>query len=167
MLLNNTSVHRYNEFDYLFILTDVLNCQDVSRICLSNVLCTNYGSGIISTRDYPIPYPQMMRCSWLLRADDNSYIRFFIQEFDVGRSNRDCLLDNVEVYSGHTINDRFRRRYCNRNPPPETILSDFNEMFVIFTSDHVDDNSMGFLARYEYIYYNLENVWTSPGNILS
>ncbi|XP_070547938.1 tripartite motif-containing protein 2-like [Ptychodera flava] len=78
-------------------------------------------------------------------------VKLEFQDFDVFNMDPNCQADYLKVYSGSSSSGRLIGRFCNTNPPPSTIKSDFNELFVIFIASVVQEKSRGFLAGYKFV----------------
>ncbi|KAK2531299.1 Cubn [Columba livia] len=91
-------------------------------------------SGVISSPNYPEPYSNMNRCSWLLEAPEGDTITLTFTAFHVEHHSL-CKWDSVTILNGGSPGSPVIGKYCG-NTSPGTIRSGSSKLVVIFNSDH-------------------------------
>nr|XP_008103838.1 PREDICTED: astacin-like metalloendopeptidase [Anolis carolinensis] len=130
-----------------------LSNLDVKKInklygCNSCSTVLHSSSGILSSDNYPHPYPKNVTCLWLIRtAQEKVYLNF--RDFDIQPSSN-CTCDYVRIYDGnnrnaHVLIDRF----CGIGQLP-AVMASGNTILLEFVSDG-DTTSTGFTAFYTHV----------------
>ncbi|XP_013797015.2 cubilin [Apteryx mantelli] len=91
-------------------------------------------SGVISSPNYPEPYSNLNRCSWLLEAPEGETITLTFIAFHL-ESHALCKWDSVTILNGGSPGSPVIGQYCG-NTSPGTIRSGSSKLVVIFNSDH-------------------------------
>uniref|UniRef100_A0A8B9GL35 Cubilin n=1 Tax=Amazona collaria TaxID=241587 RepID=A0A8B9GL35_9PSIT len=91
-------------------------------------------SGVISSPNYPEPYSNLNRCSWLLEAPEGETITLTFTAFHVENHSL-CKWDSVTILNGGSPGSPVIGKYCG-NSSPGTIRSGSSKLVVIFNSDH-------------------------------
>ncbi|XP_072021058.1 uncharacterized protein [Amphiura filiformis] len=135
----------------------VASC-DFTRIC-------NYPKGQIASLDYPSPYPQRSTCTWNIITDPGTFILLSFTDFDIP-SLGDCTSSSVTIYNGDTQSaESAIGVYCNYRPPPKTVVSAFNHVFIAHTSG-AEESGHGFYAEYAQNRHESSiNVTIDPGDV--
>ncbi|XP_062489682.1 cubilin isoform X1 [Pezoporus occidentalis] len=90
-------------------------------------------SGVISSPNYPEPYSNLNRCSWLLEAPEGETITLTFTAFHIENHSL-CKWDSVTILNGGSPGSPVIGKYCG-NSSPGTIQSGSNKLVVIFNSD--------------------------------
>uniref|UniRef100_F7D8H4 Cubilin n=1 Tax=Ornithorhynchus anatinus TaxID=9258 RepID=F7D8H4_ORNAN len=90
--------------------------------------------GVIASPNFPAPYGNVNRCSWLLNAPPGHTITLTFTSFDI-ESHRTCSWDSVTVINGGSPGSPVIGRFCGATVPGP-IQSGANQLVVIFNSDH-------------------------------
>ncbi|NXY42567.1 CUBN protein, partial [Ceuthmochares aereus] len=90
--------------------------------------------GVISSPNYPEPYSNLNRCSWLLEAPEGETITLNFTAFHV-ENHVLCKWDSVTILNGGSPGSPVIGKYCG-NTSPGTIQSGSNKIVIIFNSDH-------------------------------
>ncbi|NWX82451.1 CUBN protein, partial [Nothoprocta pentlandii] len=91
-------------------------------------------SGVISSPNYPEPYSNLNRCSWLLEAPEGQTITLTFTAFHL-ESHSLCKWDSLTILNGGSPGSPVIGQYCG-SQSPGTIQSGSNKLVVIFNSDH-------------------------------
>ncbi|KAM8810851.1 cubilin [Eudromia elegans] len=91
-------------------------------------------SGVISSPNYPEPYSNLNRCSWLLEAPEGETITLTFTAFHL-ESHSLCKWDSLTILNGGSPGSPVIGQYCG-SQSPGTIQSGSNKLVVIFNSDH-------------------------------
>uniref|UniRef100_A0A8B9N9X7 Cubilin n=1 Tax=Accipiter nisus TaxID=211598 RepID=A0A8B9N9X7_9AVES len=90
--------------------------------------------GVISSPNYPEPYSNLNRCSWLLEASEGETITLTFTAFHVENHSL-CKWDSVTILNGGSPGSPVIGKYCG-NTSPGTIRSGSSKLVIIFNSDH-------------------------------
>ncbi|XP_010219070.1 PREDICTED: cubilin-like, partial [Tinamus guttatus] len=90
--------------------------------------------GVISSPNYPEPYSNLNRCSWLLEAPEGETITLTFTAFHL-ESHSLCKWDSLTILNGGSPGSPVIGQYCGSRSPG-TIQSGSNKLVVIFNSDH-------------------------------
>ncbi|CAG0904641.1 unnamed protein product, partial [Darwinula stevensoni] len=113
---------------------------------------TGGAEGSIISPNYPSPYDHRARCEWIIRVNSGSRVRLTFVDFDVD-SHPACRRDFVSIREGGTRRGRRVGTYCGNNAP-DPIVTDGNEVHVVFRSDGFN-NGRGFNLRYRIVCDNV------------
>ncbi|KAH3692443.1 hypothetical protein DPMN_194284 [Dreissena polymorpha] len=122
-------------------------------------------SGMFTSPNYPLLYPQNVDCIWVISAPANERIQMdFIEDFSI-ETHRDCRYDFIELRDGGTVNSALLGSFCG-NSLPSTVLSTGNVMYARFRTDNSIARK-GFKAQYKIAtcggsYSGSSGVITSP-----
>ncbi|TKS88119.1 Cubilin 460 kDa receptor [Collichthys lucidus] len=89
--------------------------------------------GFLKSPGWPDIYPHNMDCTIILKAQQNSYISFFFNNFDV-ESHSNCEFDYLEIRNGSTANSPLIGRFCG-STLPSPIFPQSNLLYLRFKSD--------------------------------
>lgn len=105
--------------------------------------------GVISTPNYPSPYPSGMDCTWIFNLPDKSkQIKAFFNYFDVNNGlSEGCQGDYVQVLDGPSDNSLSLGRFCNGVDLP-LLTSSASTMRVHFHSEADSTPRQGFQLSY-------------------
>ena len=113
--------------------------------------------GEFASYNYPLIYPNDVKCSWKIESSVKYLIRIKFLSFDLGPEQdtipglRDCFLgDGVSIFEG--VSEQwtyFIGSFCGSSLPP-VIQSNYSNVYVYFKADG-SGRYPGFHARYEVI----------------
>lgn len=98
-------------------------------------------SGLLTSPDYPGPYPDDYDCQWIIRVASASKIRLTFSHFDIES------FDFVEVYDGASVSGRLLLKHSGSTVPGD-VVSSSNEMLVRFVTDGTGNYFRGWRATY-------------------
>lgn len=99
--------------------------------------------------DFPLPYPNNAKCSWVITASIGHVVRLEFLSFALQES-RGCQADYVEVKEGFAeARPTFIGRFCGKSLPL-AVQSKYPKMYVDFVSD-ILERYPGFHARYYFV----------------
>lgn len=133
------------------------NCDTIEQSQNANCggiihIVDNTHHEVISSPNYPNTYLMNQKCSWLVSCPIDQHVKLeFAQDFDIfcNWEKRHCI-DYVEVKFGHRFNIT-GPRFCCHFWPEKGILSQGNEMMIIFRSFSSGQLKTGFQARLQCI----------------
>ena len=108
-------------------------------------------AAFITSLGFPNYYSHDARCSWDIIVPYGSYVALHFVDVDIAASSDECLEDYVRVLD--VIDEASETvlslgDFCNHNTPPAELLSSWNSLRIVFTTDS-SLNGRGFVARYE------------------
>ncbi|XP_042524453.1 complement C1r subcomponent [Dipodomys spectabilis] len=101
-------------------------------------------SGVISSLEYPRPYPPDLRCNYSIRVDRGFSLHLkFMEPFDIDDHQQvHCPYDQLQIYArGKRLGE-----FCGKQRPPDLDVSS-NAVDVVFFTDESGD-SRGWKLRY-------------------
>lgn len=114
----------------------------------SGIRLSQNGSDFASF-DYPLPYPNNAKCSWLIEAPIGHVVQLKFHTF-VLQESQDCQADYVDVKEGFgSESPASIGRFCGRSLPP-VLQSKYHKMYVDFESD-ILERYPGFRASYYFV----------------
>lgn len=109
-------------------------------------------AGVITSPNYPQPYPHDMHCEWQLRAPLGSNLQIQLEDLDLEDSN--CFYDylQLEPIQSNVDVSKSSRSICMLPPKPENRILDMGSSLarIIFHSD-VSEANKGFRLSYRAI----------------
>ncbi|KAM8939156.1 embryonic protein UVS.2-like [Pelodytes ibericus] len=102
-------------------------------------------SGVFTTQNYPIGYPALSNCSWVIIAPVGFKVSLNMTDFYV-ESQRTCSYDYMLVFDGPQPTYPLLGRYCGAGKVPNQV-STGNYLLVQFFSD-ASVQPRGFMAKY-------------------
>ncbi|XP_072288205.1 embryonic protein UVS.2-like, partial [Pyxicephalus adspersus] len=145
----------------------ILDVSKINKLYQCNVCASllNNQNGVVTSANYPSPYPNNASCVWLIRTPSGQASLTF-NGFDV-QSTPDCTSDYVRIYDGPTKDSPvLLDKQCGSKSIPQLIAST-SQMLVEFVSDG-DVAGVGFKATYSSVrcggtFFNFQRNITSPG----
>ena len=128
-----------------FVCIEIAECAIGHSAC-DNVHLCDAPAARIASAGYPHTYFIRSRCAWRITTPEGTFISVTFLTFDVP-SWDNCESTYVSIYDGLSDRDDILGSYCNREMPPSTLISGFNEMFIRFQSG-TEDPGTGFLLEY-------------------
>ena len=149
-IFKSDSSVRLRGFSLNYVITNLDKC----------VHKKNASGGEFSTMSYGKDnYYDNSECTWLIKAPVGKIILVTFRHFELEVSSTDCPYDSVALFNGNsTFAPSTRRKFCG-NILPFRVVTNGNELFVLFKSDE-NINGKGFTADYEFI----ENRFVSYRN---
>ncbi|XP_015778341.1 PREDICTED: tolloid-like protein 2 [Acropora digitifera] len=103
----------------------------------------------LASFDFPLPYPNNAKCSWVITAPIGHVVRLEFHSFALQES-RGCQADYVEVKEGFgEARPTFIARFCGKSLPL-AVQSKYPKMYVDFVSD-ILERYPGFHAKYYFV----------------
>ncbi|XP_043273312.1 cubilin-like [Venturia canescens] len=102
---------------------------DASKVCGGHYYSE---TGVISSPNYPEPYPANRECVWVITAPNKHQINLEAVEFELEESSR-CTYDYLEVRNGGYETSPLIGRYCGSTLP--SIKSLTNELYIKLVTD--------------------------------
>ncbi|MFT7803512.1 membrane frizzled-related protein isoform X1 [Arapaima gigas] len=126
--------------------SDEGNCSHKQKACGGQ---KTGPAGILSSPNYPKPYPHLQLCTWHISVDEGHVIRLSFRNFSLETKDT-CEFDYVEVHDSADASDgRVLGRFCGSGLPAE-LTSSGPVMTVLFVADEGVADS-GFFASYQAI----------------
>ncbi|XP_015793831.1 dorsal-ventral patterning tolloid-like protein 1 [Tetranychus urticae] len=89
--------------------------------------------GLISSPNYPEPYPNRKDCAWLFTTTPGHRIKLAFEDFEL-EIHPECAYDHLLVYDGPTMDNTTLGKFCG-SKLPHPLLSSSNKLYMIFKSD--------------------------------
>ncbi|XP_015790048.1 tolloid-like protein 1 [Tetranychus urticae] len=89
--------------------------------------------GLISSPNYPEPYPNRKDCAWLFTTTPGHRIKLVFEDFEL-ETHPECAYDHLLVYDGPTMDNTTLGKFCG-SKLPHPLLSSSNKLYMIFKSD--------------------------------
>ncbi|XP_037021633.2 mannan-binding lectin serine protease 2 isoform X1 [Artibeus jamaicensis] len=111
------------------------NKRTCSALCSGQVFTAR--SGVISSPEYPQPYPNLSSCTYSIRLEEGfKIILDFVESFDVeAHPDTQCPYDSLKIQTDMKEHGPF----CGNTLPPR-IETKSNSVTIIFTTDQSGDN---------------------------
>ncbi|CAN7979977.1 unnamed protein product, partial [Ixodes pacificus] len=147
------SLSRFSGFYATYKFTDCPGCGMGDYHCASPHVCDS-NCGHIFSIDYPKPYMNNHRCTWLIMAPPSHYINITFHDFDLPSAEH-CSTDFLEFYDGKDQEqENLIGRYCNNSVPPRNVVSSWNTLSIVFTTDG-KGTGRGFALSYQALSFQL------------
>ena len=114
--------------------------------CGMDILPSAGNSGLISSPNYPLPYPPKSHCFWNFTNDDPDRLKLFLRIVDIDietDAGSECTYDKLTIRQAGVDEILCGQRNGTIDVSEETVL-------IVFTSDHVVEGS-GFKIRYAFM----------------
>lgn len=115
--------------------------------------------GTISSPGYPGHYSAYTKCTWLIKAPKNSFIKLKFKEFDVKSGPLcdvpRCPCDYVQIRTYHRLG--YPKRFCEGHNPVGVISIASNKVQVHFRSNSFAEGK-GFVLKYWFEKRRKKNV---------
>ncbi|XP_058123035.1 cubilin homolog [Anopheles ziemanni] len=102
-------------------------------------------SGVLSSPNYPNPYPKETECHWTITTEPETVINLIVEDFHM-ETGKDCRFDGLRVASDANFTNPLVT-LCHEQKEPVNIVSSSNQLFLRFYSDSSFTHK-GFRARY-------------------
>lgn len=104
-------------------------------------------TGVIQSPNFPNNYNPDSYCEYLIRTEPSHTLELRIKDFDIEYTSG-CRDDYLQIFDGSKVDDDkvLLNRTCR--PINNTIISNTNEMLVVFRSDSQIE-AKGFIAEFE------------------
>ena len=134
--------------------------EEASGICRpsdgsSNVHWLSGSSGTFFTPDYPVPYPNVATCIWIITVPARKRVKLKFENFDFGTVYSSCEdllneIDFVQIRDGQDSKSKELGLYCGYVFTPPDVFSTGRYMWVKFYSNaHNSTYWQGFKAHFE------------------
>ncbi|CAI9615069.1 unnamed protein product [Staurois parvus] len=145
----------------------VLDVLKINLLYQCSVCATllNNNTGIFTSANYPLAYPDNVNCVWLIRATSGQASLNF-SSFNI-QSTPNCESDYMRIYDGPSkYSPVLLDKMCGSKTVPRLIAST-SHMLVEFVSDGAV-GGVGFQATYSSVqcggtFFNSQGSFTSPG----
>nr|XP_054927509.1 uncharacterized protein LOC126532264 isoform X3 [Dermacentor andersoni] len=128
------SLSRFSGFYATYKFTDCPGCGMGDYHCAAVHVCDAHCGHVFSI-DYPKPYVNNHRCAWLIVAPPSHYINVTFEDFDLPSAEH-CASDYLEFYDGRDQEqENLIGRYCNNSMPPRNVVSSWNTLSIVFSTD--------------------------------
>ena len=136
---------------FYFYPIDIPECGIGHSACDTIHHCDG-STALIASKNYPLFYFKTDQCTWQITTPAGTYISVFFIDFDVPSHQTSwgvCESTYINFFDGlaATFDHGLLGSYCNENPPPEKLISNFNEMLILFESGQ-ENPGTGFLIQY-------------------
>lgn len=147
------SLSRFSGFYATYKFTDCPGCGMGDYHCSALHVC-DARCGHIFSIDYPKPYVNNHRCAWLIVAPPSHYINVTFEDFDLPSAEH-CASDFLEFYDGRDQEqENLIGRYCNNSMPPRNVVSSWNTLSIVFSTDG-KGTGRGFALSYKSLSFQL------------
>ena len=122
----------------------------ISGSCSNTI---NEETNEITSPNFPLEYPNDVRCAWKIIVQQGYLIELNIIELNIESENDECIYDWLEYQNFDTADNktepRSRNKLCGNNPPTK-IVSTGNKVILKFKTDEGETRT-GFKIRYSRI----------------
>ncbi|XP_065296530.1 uncharacterized protein [Dermacentor albipictus] len=147
------SLSRFSGFYATYKFTDCPGCGMGDYHCAAVHVCDAHCGHVFSI-DYPKPYVNNHRCAWLIVAPPSHYINVTFEDFDLPSAEH-CASDYLEFYDGRDQEqENLIGRYCNHSMPPRNVVSSWNTLSIVFSTDG-KGTGRGFALSYQSLSFQL------------
>ncbi|XP_072144593.1 uncharacterized protein [Dermacentor andersoni] len=147
------SLSRFSGFYATYKFTDCPGCGMGDYHCAAVHVCDAHCGHVFSI-DYPKPYVNNHRCAWLIVAPPSHYINVTFEDFDLPSAEH-CASDYLEFYDGRDQEqENLIGRYCNNSMPPRNVVSSWNTLSIVFSTDG-KGTGRGFALSYQSLSFQL------------
>ena len=94
-------------------------------------------SGSLTSPGFPISYPNLVTCSWIIEAPENHFLQLTFETFELETCTISlvvCSCDQVEVRDGQNASSPKLKKLCG-NSRPSPLQSSGRYLWVEFKSD--------------------------------
>ncbi|XP_031564465.1 cubilin-like isoform X1 [Actinia tenebrosa] len=114
---------------YSAVTPEPWRCSPVNTDQENNILIKDT-PGVLTTPNYPHPYPPNLKCTWHITVPSSLRIQVHFHDFQLYSS---CSFEFVEGFDGKDISDQSLGRYCGSNLPFD-MFSTGNAITLVFQS---------------------------------
>ncbi|CAG5136891.1 unnamed protein product, partial [Candidula unifasciata] len=104
-------------------------------------------TGVITSPNYPNPYPHRRECQWVITVPTGNSIQLTVTNFDL-EGHENCIFDVLEIYAGSDSSGPRLTSLCHHIPEPQTLHATGTSAFIRFRSDF-SVSGTGFRLTYQ------------------